>query len=388
MRNGVIPPERFQDPLARTLHPKLSRDPERTPMHWSAGAGRGLHDGRAVAADRAPTRRSATSRRSARTARSLLWLYKDLLALRRATPGARARRYRALDAKPGVLAYERHERASRALVALNFGEAESLARASERARDRRAAHARRRDAPAERRRARARAERGRGARRRWWLSRKGGARSAASSDRARCSGGREHGAVALRARRVGAGRRATGRRRPSCPRVPSSGARSCAPASALAPNPEPKPAERTDYFALCLAAHFATAATYVPTDVDTKIRRALWREAVGTDELPRMRALALGLARWDMRAVSARIVARRRRRARSRATTASGSRCCAAGSSRRSRRATSEARASSRRRSTPSSRARRARSPPLARAPGASSICCGSRRSSRTTPAT
>jgi hypothetical protein len=76
----------------------------------------------------------------------------------------------------------------------------------------------------------------------------------------------------------------------------------------LEPNAEPKPAERTDYFALCLAAHFATAATYVPTDVDTKIRRALWHEAVGTDELPRMRALALGLAAWDMRAVSARIV--------------------------------------------------------------------------------
>ncbi len=71
----------------------------------------------------------------------------------------------------------------------------------------------------------------------------------------------------------------------------------------------PDAAQRTDYFALCLAAHFATAASYVPTDVDTKIRRALWLEAVGTDELPRMRALALGLADWDMREVSARIVA-------------------------------------------------------------------------------
>jgi hypothetical protein len=71
---------------------------------------------------------------------------------------------------------------------------------------------------------------------------------------------------------------------------------------------EPKPGDRVGYFALCLAAHFASAATYVPTDVDTKIRRALWREAVGPDELARMRALALGLARWDMGEVSARIV--------------------------------------------------------------------------------
>lgn len=71
---------------------------------------------------------------------------------------------------------------------------------------------------------------------------------------------------------------------------------------------EPTPAERTEYFALCLAAHFATVATYVPTDVDTKIRRALWQEAVGTDELPRMRALALGMAGWDPAPVSARVV--------------------------------------------------------------------------------
>jgi hypothetical protein len=76
----------------------------------------------------------------------------------------------------------------------------------------------------------------------------------------------------------------------------------------LEPSPEPKPEQRTDYFALCLAAHFASASTYVPTDVDTKIRRALWYEAVGTDELPRMRRLALGLALWNLRAVSARIV--------------------------------------------------------------------------------
>jgi len=72
---------------------------------------------------------------------------------------------------------------------------------------------------------------------------------------------------------------------------------------------EPSAAQRTDYFALCLAAHFASAATYVPTDVDTKIRRALWREAIGSDELARMRALALGLERWDLSTVSARRVA-------------------------------------------------------------------------------
>lgn len=76
----------------------------------------------------------------------------------------------------------------------------------------------------------------------------------------------------------------------------------------LAPSPDPSPAQRTDYFALCLAAHFASAASFVPTDVDSKIRRALWLAAVGTPELPRMRALALGLADWDVSSVSARRV--------------------------------------------------------------------------------
>jgi hypothetical protein len=79
-------------------------------------------------------------------------------------------------------------------------------------------------------------------------------------------------------------------------------------AERLAPSDDPTPAQRTDYFALCLAAHFASAASFVPTDVDTKIRRALWQDAVGTPELARMRALALGLAEWDVSAVSARQV--------------------------------------------------------------------------------
>jgi hypothetical protein len=46
----------------------------------------------------------------------------------------------------------------------------------------------------------------------------------------------------------------------------------------------------------------------VPTDVDTKVRRALWQDAAGSDEVPRMRALALGMAAWDPRPVSARVV--------------------------------------------------------------------------------
>jgi hypothetical protein len=31
-----------------------------------------------------------------------------------------------------------------------------------------------------------------------------------------------------------------------------------------------------DYFAVCMAAHHSTVATFVPTDVDSKIRGQLW----------------------------------------------------------------------------------------------------------------
>ncbi len=79
-------------------------------------------------------------------------------------------------------------------------------------------------------------------------------------------------------------------------------------AELLVAQAEPTPAARTDYFSLCLAAHFASVATYVPTDVDAKIRHALWFEAQPPDELAHMRELAVHLKHWDVRGVSARIV--------------------------------------------------------------------------------
>ena len=45
-----------------------------------------------------------------------------------------------------------------------------------------------------------------------------------------------------------------------------------------APAEHPDCFQRQDYFALCLAAHFATVATYVPTDVDSKIRGHCWED--------------------------------------------------------------------------------------------------------------
>lgn len=70
---------------------------------------------------------------------------------------------------------------------------------------------------------------------------------------------------------------------------------------------QPTPAARTDYFALCLAAHFATCATYVPTDVDAKIRHALWFEQEDQAERAHMLEIAAALEHWDVRRFSARL---------------------------------------------------------------------------------
>jgi hypothetical protein len=71
---------------------------------------------------------------------------------------------------------------------------------------------------------------------------------------------------------------------------------------------EPTASQWTDYFALCLAAHFSTVASYVPTDVDTKIRDRLWFLDRDEDEWKRLLALVESLSLWDVSPVSARHV--------------------------------------------------------------------------------
>ena len=63
-----------------------------------------------------------------------------------------------------------------------------------------------------------------------------------------------------------------------------------------------------DYFALCLACHHATVATFVPTDVDTKIRGIVWRESRDLEVLRPMLRLALGSRAWSEDGVSIRAV--------------------------------------------------------------------------------
>jgi hypothetical protein len=63
-----------------------------------------------------------------------------------------------------------------------------------------------------------------------------------------------------------------------------------------------------DYFALCLACHHATVATFVPTDVDTKIRGIVWRESRDPDVLRPMMRLALDSRAWTEEGVSIRAI--------------------------------------------------------------------------------
>jgi hypothetical protein len=63
-----------------------------------------------------------------------------------------------------------------------------------------------------------------------------------------------------------------------------------------------------DYFALCLACHHATVATFVPTDVDTKIRGILWHGTRDTGVLRPMLRLALASRTWTEDGISIRAV--------------------------------------------------------------------------------
>jgi len=63
-----------------------------------------------------------------------------------------------------------------------------------------------------------------------------------------------------------------------------------------------------DYFALCLACHHATVATFVPTDVDTKIRGILWHESRDAEALRPMLGVALAARAWTEEGISTRSV--------------------------------------------------------------------------------
>lgn len=61
-----------------------------------------------------------------------------------------------------------------------------------------------------------------------------------------------------------------------------------------------------DYFAYCMACHHTTVATFVPTDVDSKIRGLLWRQNRERDSARRMFDFALQALGWSIEGISKR----------------------------------------------------------------------------------
>lgn len=68
----------------------------------------------------------------------------------------------------------------------------------------------------------------------------------------------------------------------------------------------PNEAQRIDYFALCMASHFCTVATYCPTDVDSKIRGHCWMDPSEEVIYAQFQILKNALFSWDVDAVSKR----------------------------------------------------------------------------------
>jgi len=62
------------------------------------------------------------------------------------------------------------------------------------------------------------------------------------------------------------------------------------------------------YFRSLLAAHHATVATFVPTDVDARIRHHAWTALSAADEVARALDTVDEIAAWDVHVVSERVV--------------------------------------------------------------------------------
>jgi alpha-glucosidase len=123
MTDVPIPADEVQDPFEKNKPGMgLGRDPERTPMQWSAREHAGFTTGTPwlrLAADWPTNNVEAQSR----DAGSMLALYRRLIALRRAQPALNRGNHEALDTEGEVLAYARNCEGQRLVVLLNFGAA-------------------------------------------------------------------------------------------------------------------------------------------------------------------------------------------------------------------------------------------------------------------------
>ncbi len=121
MHDVSIPPERLQDPQEKNLPGLgLGRDPQRTPMQWTAEPGAGFTSGEPWL-PLADDFRERNVRAQRGDAGSMFALYRRLLELRRGEPALHVGSYRPVVTEGDVLAFVREHEGRRLLVALNLG---------------------------------------------------------------------------------------------------------------------------------------------------------------------------------------------------------------------------------------------------------------------------
>ena len=109
MPDGVIRPDQVQDPAEKN-QPGIGqgRDPERTPMLWDSSATAGFTSGEPWLPITEGTPQALSVAVEAAQPRSVLALYRRLIALRREHPALHAGAVLEVRAEAGVLRYERH----------------------------------------------------------------------------------------------------------------------------------------------------------------------------------------------------------------------------------------------------------------------------------------
>ena len=121
MRDVKIPPEKVQDPYEKNVPGRgLGRDPQRTPMQWSAAKNAGFTGGEPwlpIAEDYAQVNVEAERD----DPDSMLTLYNQLIRVRRGESALEVGQFEPMDAEGDLLIYVRRDRASAFLIALNLG---------------------------------------------------------------------------------------------------------------------------------------------------------------------------------------------------------------------------------------------------------------------------
>jgi alpha-glucosidase len=121
MHDVEIPPEKVRDPFEKNVPCRgLGRDPQRTPMQWSAAKNAGFTEGEPwlpIAEDYTKVNVEVERDDPA----SMLTLYNHLIKVRRGEAALEVGQFEPMEADGDLLAYVRRDRESAFLIALNLG---------------------------------------------------------------------------------------------------------------------------------------------------------------------------------------------------------------------------------------------------------------------------